>query len=341
MGKPKFLIKVSKVIALVFLGIIGIILQAWSAAALYYCSFPSDPALRSAVAIIYLLALILFIILSPKHVRAFFLGLLGFVVVAIWFNTIQPKAGAQFPPELTLPYAEIKGDVVTLHNVRNSAYRTKEDFDVHYETRTYNLKDVRTLDVLVNYWGMEAIAHTFLSYGFSDGSYLAVSVEIRPAIGQVYDMVQGFFKQYQIIYIWADERDLVRLRTNYKKENVYLYRSTFSPDKVRKMFLSMLQETNSIHDKPQFYNTLTHSCTNTLGNHVIATQIAKVSPWERRFRTGDIDQRLYQGGLLDRSLPFAELRRQANIDSRAQAADNSPQFSEKIRTHLILKDARF
>ena len=309
-------------------------MHLWSAGALFYCSFPSAGRLRAPLAIAYLLAVIIFVVVRRKHASAFLSSLLGFLAIAVWFSAIQPKVGGQYPPELTMPFAEINGDAVILHNMRNCAYRTPLDFDVLYETRTYRLDNLRSLDVMVNYWGMDAIAHTFLSFGFSDGRYLAVSVEIRPEVGKAYDMLQGFFKQYQLIYIWGDERDLVRLRTNYKKEDVYLYRTTLSPDNVRKMFVSMLQTTNAIHEKPQFYNTATHSCTNTLGNHLIEAKIAKIPFWKRKFLTGDVDQRLYKAGALDRSLPFPELRRRANIDARAQSADRDPDFSRKIRTHL-------
>lgn len=314
--------------------LLGVAIHGWTALALYYCGFPSAAGLRALIAIIYLLSVILFIILNRQHIRAFFISLLAFVIVALWFSSIQPQAGGVYPPELTLPRVDFNGDQVTIHNVRNCVYRTATDFDVRYENRTYYLKDLRTLDVLVNYWGMEAIAHTFLSFGFSDGQYLAVSVEIRPKVGKAYDMLQGFFKQYQLIYIWADERDLIRLRTNFKKENVYLYRTTMPPEAVRKMFLSMLHSTEDIAHKPQFYDTLTHSCTNTLGNHLIAAKIAEIPFWKRRILTGTVDFRLYKGGAFGTSVSFPELRRQAHIDSRAQAADQDPDFSNKIRTHL-------
>lgn len=323
-----------KILIFIFCVIAGLLLHGWAALALYYCSFPSFAALRVSAAIFYLFTVILFIRLSQKHMRAFLLSLLGFVVVVIWFSAIQPKAGGHYPSELTMPFAEFKGDRVTIYNVRHCTYRTKEDFDVHYETRTYDLNDLKTLDVMVNYWGMKTVAHTFLAFGFSDGKYLDVSVEIRPEIGKAYDMLQGFFKQYHLIYIWADERDLIGLRTNYKKEEVYLYRLNFSSDNTRKMFVSMLESTNAIYKKPQFYNTLTHSCTNTLVNNAMAAKIMKVPLWKRRFLTGDVDKRMYNEGLLDQSVPFLQLRQQANIDVRAQEAGQDPHFSQKIRTHL-------
>jgi hypothetical protein len=319
--------------------IVGILLHGWAALALFYCVFPIGSPLRPVIAVVYAVAVLSWIILNKKHTQAFFNSLLGFVVIALWFNAIEPKAGGVYPPELTLPNVTFSGDQVTLRDVRDSDYRTPTDFDVRYEPRTYDLKDVKTMDVMVNYWGMDAIAHTFLSFGFADGRYLCVSVEIRPEVGKAYDMLQGFFKQYQIIYIWADERDLVRLRTNYKKENVYLYRSSLSADNVQKMLVDMLKATAAIYAKPEFYNTLTHSCTNTLGDHLISAKIINLPIWKRRFLTGDVDQRMYKEGLLvDQGLQFPELRKQANIDARAKQADRDPDFSQRIRTHLIYKN---
>jgi len=327
---------IKKILIFIPCFMLGVLLHGWAALALFYCVFPAGSPLRPAIAVAYVVVVLLWIILNKKHTRAFFISLLGFLVIALWFSTIEPKAGGMYPPELTLSNVEFSGDKVTIRDVRNADYRTPTDFDLHYEPRTYDLKDLRTLDVMLNYWGMDAIAHTFLSFGFADGRYLCVSVEIRPEVGKAYDMLQGFFKQYQIIYIWADERDLVRLRTNYKKENVYLYRSSMSTENVRKMLVDMLKATASIYVKPEFYNTLTHSCTNTLGNHLISAKIVDIPIWKRRFLTGDVDQRMYKEGLLvDQGLSFPELRKQANIDERAKQADKDPLFSQKIRTHLI------
>ena len=280
---------------------------------------PIEPAtLRTAFAFIY----------------AAGIPLVGFLCVLAYEWQIQPKTNAHYPPAVEkTAYAELSGDRVTLHNIRNADYRSVDDFDVRWETRAYDLKDLRTLDVFVNYWGIDAVAHVFVSFGFKDDRYLAVSVEYRPEVGESYGTFNGLFKQYEIIYIWADERDIARLRTHYWKEDVYLYRTTLLPGQVRKLFVSMLDRTNAIHAKPEFYNTVTQSCTNTLGDHIIKAKVFDLPFWKRKLLTGTVDRRLYEQGLLETNgKPFTELRTQSKVNAKAQAADQDPDFSKKIRT---------
>ena len=316
-------------------GCAAFILHVWSFFALSYCSFPSRPALRLPLAVFYGLTIFFLVVLSRKKFRALIFSLLAFLAVVFWFNSIKPPQHGVYPPELAIASVHFNGDIVTVSGVRNCDYRTKDDFDVRYETRTYNIRDLRTLDVMVNYWGMSAIAHTFLSFGFSDGRYLSVSVEIRPEVGEAYGMLDGLFKQYELIYIWGDERDLVRLRTNYKGEDVYLYRASWTPEIIRKLLVTMLKRTQAISATPMFYNTATHSCTNTIGNDMIAAKIAQIPWYKRKLLTGDVDRRLYTSGILDtQGKPFEALRKESLINDRAKLADKDSDFSLKIRTHL-------
>jgi hypothetical protein len=317
------------------LWLIGIVLQAWSAGALYFCSFPLHKEWRPKVAIAYAVVIALIWILSRFRLRGLLISLVLYLIVLMWFHALKPKTDAVYPENLRMAYAEINGDYITLHNVRNCDYRTKDDYDVKYETRRYDLSKLESIDMMVNYWGMDAIAHTFVSFGFGDDNYLAVSVEIRPEVGEKYGMLNGLFKQYEIIYIWADERDLVRLRTNYNMEDVYLYRIQNTDLAFRqKMFLSMINKTTKIKSQPEFYNTLLQSCTNTIGNHIIETGLYDIPWWRRRILTGNIDERVYKEGFLDARVPFKDLRTAALINERAQAADKDKDFSRKIRTHL-------
>jgi len=311
-----------------------LILHLWAYGVIYFCSFPNNSAYRGIFAILYLLVVLVFVFSQKRKTKALGKSLLGFLIICIWFLTIKPNPHAVYPKHLKAPSVEINGDDVTLHNVRFNHYRTREDFDVHYETRTYDLSKLQTVDIFVNYWGMDLIAHTFVSFGFEDGRYLPVSIEIRPEVGEVYGILDGLFKQYELLYLWADERDIALTRTNIRGEDAYLYRVNMKPESIRKLFISMLKRTNSLYEKPEFYNTLFESCTNTIGDHVISEGIFKVPFWERKFLSGDVDRRMYNLGLLDTTQPFDTLRQKAKINDRALAADTDMDFSEKIRTHI-------
>jgi hypothetical protein len=313
-----------------------LVTQLWSFGAIYYCSFPSHPDFRPVAAWAYAFLMVVLLIASRKHARFLFVALMSFCAIAIWFYWIQPPASGGYPNHLVMPTVEFQGDQVTIHNVRNCQYRTRDDFDVRYETRTYSLNDVKTVDVLVNYWGFDWISHTFLSFGFSDGQYLTVSAEVRPEVGELPGDLKGLFKQYELIYIWGDERDLVRVRTNYRNEDVYLFRSRLAPDAVRKLLISMLEKTQRLARHPEFYNTITQSCTNNIGDSIVKPDIFSFQFWRRKFLTGAIDRRLYKEGLLEtKGRPFAKVRAVSRINDRARAADQAADFSNQIRTHLI------
>lgn len=322
----------------VIVPVVLIALHLWSFGALYFSPVRPETT-RFAIAYAYgagipLLALLVLVFRRKKW--AVLVPLIGFFCVLGYEWQLQPNASALYQPQVArTAFANIQGDTVVFYNIRNNTYRTADDFDVHYETREYDLKKLRTLDIYTNYWGVDAVAHVFVSFGFSDGRYLAVSIEYRPEVGEKYGTFNGLFKQYEIIYVWADERDVARLRTNYRKEDVYLYRTSLSPDQVRKLFLSMVERTNALNEKPEFYNTVTESCTNTIGDHIIKAHVFDLPWWKRRILTGSVGKRLYDEGLLmTGGKSFDHLRAESDISARAQAADQAADFSEKIRTHF-------
>jgi len=317
--------------------IVGLLPHLWSFGALYYRGFRDNTPLFILSIAVYVLITLGLILKVHHRFKSLVVSYLSFVLVVLWFNAIKPDPQAVYPEDLIAPRVEIQDNLVTVHNVRNNDYRSVDDFDIHYETRTYDLDQIQTMDIFFNYWGMPLIAHTLLSFGFSDGQYLAVSVEIRPEIGEKYGMLKGFFKEYELIYIWADEKDLVKLRTNYRKEEAYLYRTSFTPHEVRLYFLSMLNSTDDLYTTPEFYNTLTANCTNILGTHIndALGKGRRIPFWERRALSGKVEKVAYDHGFFVRSKPsFDELRKSANIVERALAVDQGSGFSERIRTHL-------
>jgi hypothetical protein len=221
-----------------------------------------------------------------------------------------------------------------IHNLRNFDYRSETDFDPRYEDRTYDLSKLVGLDLFMSYWGSPAIAHTIMSWEFSEGPPLAISIETRKQRGQEYSAIDGFFRQYALIYIVADERDVIRLRTNYRGENVYLYRLTVPVAKARDLLMEYVQQINSLANTPEFYNALTENCTSAIRSN--AENAGGHVPWSwKLLLTGYVDKMLYERGRLRTGgLPFARLKEVSWIDDRAKAADQDPEFSRRIREGL-------
>ena len=313
-------------------------LHLWSAAAVFYCVVPAlAKNLRFCLALAYLVIIFSFVLSGRRKNLRLVISLAGFVIMALFYLSIKPRINAVYPAYLKPAYVVFDGSQAAIYDVRNDDYRTKDDFDIRYEPRAYGLDSVRTLDAFINFWGPKSVAHVFLSFGFTDGRYLAVSVEFRPELGESYDLWAGIFKRYELIYIWGDERDLVRARTNYRNEEVYIYRVRMSREDIRKLLVSMLNKTNQLYKSPEFYNTLTHSCTNTLVRHTKEAGIMVIPFWKQHIFTGDIDLRSYnQGWFYGDELPFEELRAKAKINAIAEAADKDPEFSQKIRAGLSL-----
>lgn len=251
------------------------------------------------------------------------------------FRLMRPSINRPWQPDVAaMPYAEIDGHRVVLHNVRNCDYASATNFAVHYETRTYDLSQLKSADILFSDWGLKDIAHTMLSFGFEGGEYLCVSIETRKEVGEGYSALKGFFRQYELVYIAADERDVVRLRTNYREgEDVYLYRlRVVSRRQLRDAFLDYLGRMNRLRDHAEWYNAMTDNCM-TSGFRIMRKHAAAGrADWHWSvILNGYAPDHAYTTGALDTSLPFDELKRRSRINDRARAAGDAVDFSAWIR----------
>jgi len=232
-----------------------------------------------------------------------------------------------------MPRAIIDGDRVRIMNVRNFDYRSRNDFTVRYEDREVQLSHLTGLDFYVSYWSEGMVGHTFLSFLFDNAPPLSISIETRPEVGEGFNPIASLFKQFELIYVVGDERDLVRVRTNYRNETVYLYHLNSSPADVRRLLLIYLERINELADRPEFYHLLSNSCTINIIRY--ANAAGRTGRFDiRHLLNGLIDSYLYHSGRVDTTLPFEELRRRSLINTAAQAADNAPDFSERIRAGL-------
>jgi len=300
---------------------------AWAFGALYFDG-PSK-----ALAAVFALATLAVLILVRKRRRKFLIFSGSFALVLAWWLTLKPTNDADWQPDVArLAWADVNGDLVTLHNVRNCDYRTDTDFTAHWETRTVRLSQISGVDLAIDYWGVNWMAHPIMSFQFVDTPPVCFSIETRRKGAQTYSALGGLYRQYELIYLVADERDVIRLRTNYRHEDIYLYRLNTTPELARRSFLEYISTLNALRDHPRWYNAVTENCTTAIRNQRAASERL---PWDwRMLFNGYGDQLLYEYGSIDTSLPFAELKRRSLIDDRAVAANDSPDFSSRIRQGL-------
>jgi hypothetical protein len=236
------------------------------------------------------------------------------------------------PDQALLAYAEVNGDIVHVRNVRNCTYLTQDTYVLGYYDKTYDLSKLQTVDfIIVPFRGTPSLAHTMLSFGFADGDHLAVSVEIRRQQGEKYELLKGMLDYYELMYVVADERDVVRLRTDYRGDDVYLYRARATPEQARMLFVDVMQRVDKLAEAPEFYNVFTNNCTTNIAGHINHIAPGKVPLGLKILLTGHSDRLAYDLGLLDTTLPFEEARRRAKVSDLARQSANAPDFSERIR----------
>lgn len=236
------------------------------------------------------------------------------------------------PEQQILPYAEFEGDKLTIHNVRNCEFFSYRDCLVEHYDRTYDLSQIESVDFIqVPFNENRAIAHTFLSFGFADGEQVGVSIEVRLEKGESYSPALGLFNQFEIMYVVADERDLIPVRTEYRKCDVYLYRTRATPAQAREVLVAMLERANQLREKPEYYDTLTNNCTTNIVRHINHLVPGGIDYDYRVLLPGYSDELAYDLGLLDTTVPFAELKRQARINDLVHRYKEADQFSARIR----------
>ena len=301
----------------------------WATAALYV-DF-RIAALGVPLAVLYAMS----ILALHWRTRALWTAFAGFGAVLLWWLSLTPSHSRNWQPDVAeLPWAEISGDRVTLYNIRNAEYRTENDYVPHWEQKTVDLRDITGVDLFLTHWGVPLIAHVMGSFSFADGTHLAMSIEARKEVGEEYSAVLGFFRQYELIYLVAEERDVVRLRTNFRKgESVYLYRTLTTPADSRKLFVQYLRWMNETRAHPQWYNALTANCSSNVISYLASNHIGGLTLWDwRNVLIGSGDKMLYDlDDLVTGGLSFPELKRGALINPVARSAGDSPEFSRLIR----------
>jgi hypothetical protein len=259
----------------------------------------------------------------------------GLVIVAIvivnWAKT--PSNDRHWnQDQAILPYAEIQNNLVTIHNVRNFTYASTTSYTAHYYDKTFDVEKIKNVYYIVEpFSGFKGSAHTFLSFEFEGDNFVAISVEIRKEKGETFSAVKGLFANYEIMYVIADENDVVKLRSNHRKDLVYVYPVKATKEKMQALFLDMIARTNELKAQPEFYNSITNNCTTNIASHVNTISPNKVGWNLDLLLPANSDKYAYELGLIDNSLPFEEIRTKYLINERASTYADAPDFSVKIR----------
>jgi Domain of unknown function (DUF4105) len=309
-----------------------VLLIAWLTLAIYYSRLPWW-GMRLVLALAFLV-FSLWVFWFARRPRMYLVYAALALVVLACFLSLRPSHDRNWRPDVAvMPRVTIDGDRVHIKDVRNFEYRSSTDFTIRYEDREVEVSHLTSVDFFVSYWMPGPVGHTFVSFNFDNAPPLCISIEARPEVGYSFSPIPSMFRKFDLIYVVGDERDIVGVRTNFRHEDVFLYKLNVSPASSRALFLVYLDRINELAEKPEFYNLLTSNCTLNIIRY--ARAVGKPVRFDIRYLlNGLMDRYLYSRGYLDTSLPFDELRRLSRINDAAQAAGDSPDFSKLIRAPL-------
>ncbi|RYF76977.1 MAG: DUF4105 domain-containing protein [Comamonadaceae bacterium] len=311
----------------------------WAALSLHY-QLPLSPELRVAAVVAWGLFAIaaLLLLWRGQPWRALLTYGLAFALLLGWWVRLVPSDARDWADDVARHLQpRVQGSQVLLQNVRNFDWRSDTDYTARWEARRYDLDRLRSVDMGLSYWMGPSIAHTLVSFGFDDGrggtEQVAFSIEIRKERHESFSALAGFFKQYELSLVAGDERDLLRVRTNVRDEDVYLYRVQMAPAAMRSLFLAYVAEAESLQHTPRFYNTFTANCTTIV--YQMAQRIVGGLPMDwRLLASGYLPEYVHDVGALAPGVPLDALRSAGRITLRAQAAGADPQFSRAIRAGI-------
>lgn len=329
--------RLTRWLGLALLAIAILSISIWCSLAVWFRCATSEPVRGALAGAIVVLALVTVgCLATSRRWLAIVAYSVIFALVLAWWGTITPSNDRDWTPDVARSVtATIDGDRLVISNVRNFTWRSDTDFDQRWEQRVYSLSQVRNVDLILPYWSGEAIAHLIVSFGFFDGSRLAFSIETRKERDEAYSTIAGFFRQYELVIIAADERDVVRVRSNVRGEDVRIYRLRMPPTYAEGLLREYVADANDLARAPRWYNTLTGNCT-TLVFGMIRAVRPGLHPDYRVLLSGYLPDYAYDLGAIDTSMPFQELRSLSRIHDKALQADADPNFSTKVREGMPL-----
>ncbi|KAA8734518.1 DUF4105 domain-containing protein [Acinetobacter qingfengensis] len=264
--------------------------------------------------------------------------LVCFTFALIWFFSMPPRNDRDWNPEVAkiLDYQQ-QGQQITIENVRNFTWHTEDQYDIHWETRHYDLSKLQSMDLILSYWAGDKIAHTLVSFMFSDGQVLSFSIEIRKEKHESFSSIGGFFRQYELAIVPADEKDIIFTRSNIRNERVYIYPVKMPKIDMQELFLSYLQQGKNLQTEPRWYNTIFSNCTTIIFDMV--NHIEPVPVDIRMLLSGLLPSYLYDHNQLSHQYSLAQWQQMAFINPKVKDFNHnkdqsSQNFSRLIRSGL-------
>lgn len=269
--------------------------------------------------------------MKRKYLYLIIIGIVFFSILLVWIS-IKPSNDRNWSKDQQiLPYSTREGDIVNIYNIRNFTYYNTSLYYPSYYNSTYNLSQLNSLWYIVEPFSeWQGSAHTFLSFGFND-DYLAVSVEIRKEVGEQFSAIKGLFKRYEIMYVLGDEKDLVKLRSNYRNDSVYIYPVNTTRENVQLIFIDVLNRVNELYSYPEFYNTFSNTCTTNIAEHANNIKPGRIPFNFAILAPGYSDKVAYELGIINTTLPYEQIRSYYQINERALEFADDANFSLKIR----------
>jgi hypothetical protein len=319
-------------VPLLVLGVLlALLCSVWAYGAVYYNGPFHTAPWNSVLAVAWSVATLVALVFARSGRKRAIAWLVCFLVVLLPWLLIRPSNDREWQPDWgKTGRIETAGDTVTFHNFRNFDHSLEGETTERWESRTVDVRNLQGLVVFLDKFGGDLIAHPIMSFDFGADGYIALSVETRREVGESYSEFAGLYKRFELQYLFGDEKDLIRLRTNIRNEPVYLYRIKIPPDGLRERFADCIRVGKELSEHPRFYNVLTANCTTSLRAQ---TQHDSRKPFDiRLIANGMLDELAYErGSLYTGGMTFPKLLEQALINDAALAAHNDPAFSERIR----------
>ncbi|WP_228721875.1 DUF4105 domain-containing protein [Acinetobacter sp. Marseille-Q1623] len=263
-----------------------------------------------------------------------------FILSLLWYFNIPAKQNRDWNPEVDRLFTYQKqGDIVTIQNIRNFNWKTEDQYDAHWDTRRYNLNHITGVNIITSYWMGPQIAHTLVSFDFSDQKPLVFSIEIRKEKTESFSAIGGFFRKYELSLIASDEKDLIYTRSNVRNEQVYFFPINMPKAEMRALFEEYLSKTDELAQQAKWYNTLTSNCTT-----LVFDMIQAISPKElpidyRLLASGYLPNYLYDLGALNAQWNMHQWYQHAHVNPRTDQFkhfkyQSSENYSQVIREGL-------